>query len=234
MVSQTLLRCIALFLAFWSHALLAKGVNITVHCKNGEQHGELYSLSDSSFVLGWSEAGKERLEEFKYREIRHVVVNDKPELRLLLAKEEQITGKLCAVSDSSLFVIVREAAPGRASSNFGKHVFEVKNREIKLAMVKLKGRSHKLAGAGLGLLAGTVVGAVAGTYFLTRDKDDVGDFFDDLITSGWVAIGGAVGGTIAGAQLGAASSTPPKEGEASMSHAYAVLKPLARYAEHQR
>ncbi|MDZ7369247.1 MAG: hypothetical protein ONB43_25840 [candidate division KSB1 bacterium] len=35
----------------------------------------------------------------------------------------------------------------------------------------------------------------------------------------------------AGAQLGAANSTPGKEGASSTIHAYEVPKPLARYAE---
>jgi len=147
---------------------------------------------------------------------------------------QQMAGKLHAVSDSSLLVDSQEAAPERIPSNYGKQIFEIKTREIKLAMVKLKGRSYSLPGAGLGLLAGTVVGSVVATHFLTRDKDDPGEFFEDLITSGWAAIGGAVGGAIVGGKIGSANATPAKQGESSVVHAYAVLKPLVRYSERQR
>lgn len=235
MLRKNCLLIAALSLAFSSQPLFAKGVKMTLHFKNGgQQRGELYSVSDSSLILGWPEAGKDRFSEFKNHEILHVVVNDKPDLRLLLKNERQMAGKLYVVSDSSLFVESRDAAPASTPSNFGKHIFEIKTREVKLAMVKLKGRSYSLPGAGLGLLAGTVVGAAAGTYFLTRDKDDPGELFEDLVASGWAAIGGAIGGAMVGGKIGSANSIPDKQGEASAVHAFAVLKPLARYAEHRR
>ncbi len=234
MLYKNYLIIVALFLAFASDALFAKGAKIALHLKNGrQQRGELYSVSDSSLVVGWQEAGKERFAEFKNHEISHVVVNKKPDLLLLLTNEQQISGKFYAASDSSLFVEIREAAPSRTRSNFGKHIFEVKNREIKLAMVRLKGRSHSLPGAGLGLLAGTVAGSMFATHLLFRDKDDVGDFFEDFFSSGWAIIGGAIGGTIVGGSIGAANSTPAKEVETSVIRAYAVLKPFARYTERQ-
>lgn len=227
MLRKNYLILFALLLTLSSAKLAAKGVKLTVHLQNGEQRrGELYSVSDSALVVSVSNAGQDRFAEIKFDQIRHAVAGKKPELLLLLRNDQQITGKLHAVSDSSMFVDSREAAQNRVRSDFGKHIVEVKNREIKLAMVKLKGRSNSI-GAGLGLFAGTIAGAVVGTHLITRHKHDPIEFIADMVASGWIMVGAPIGGAIAGSKIG---ETPEKGGESEVIHPYAVLKPLARYS----
>lgn len=227
MSRKSILIISALLCAFSSTMLLASGVKLTLHLKNGEQRrGELYSVSDSTLIIGVSNTGQDRFAEIEFAEIRHAVADKKPDLLLLLRNDQQINGKLYAVSDSSMFVESRDAAQIRVRSSFGKHIVEVKNREVKLAMVKLKGRSNSI-GAGLGLFAGTIAGAVVGTHLLTRHKHDPIEFLTDMVASGWIMVGAPIGGAIAGSKIGA---TPGKEGESEVMQPYAVLKPLARYS----
>lgn len=227
MLHKNVFIVIVLFLALFNSTLLAKGVKITLHLKNGEQRrGELYSVSDSTLIIGVSNTGRDRFAEIEFAEIRHAVADKKPDLLLLLQSDQQINGKLYAVSDSSMFVESRDATQIRVRSDFGKHIVEVKNREVKVAMVKLKGRSNSI-GAGLGLFAGTIAGAVVGTHLLTRHKHNPIEFIADMIASGWIMVGAPIGGAIAGSKIGA---TPGREGESEAMQPYAVLKPLARYS----
>ncbi len=125
-----------------------------------------------------------------------------------------------------MFVDSRAAAQNRARSDFGKHIVEVKNREVKLAMLKCNSQRNAI-GAGLGLFVGTVTGAVVGTHHITRHKHDPIEFFADITASGLIMVGAPIGGALAGSQIG---SEPGKEGESEVIYPYAVLKPLARYS----
>lgn len=227
MLRKNYLILFTLLLALSSAELPAEGVKLTLHLQNGkEQRGELYSVSDSALIVSVSNAGQDRFAEIKFNEIRHAVVGKKPDLLLLLQNGEQITGKIYAASDSSMFVDSRNAAQNRVRSDFGKHVVEVKNREVKLAMIKLRGQSNAI-GAGLGLFVGTVTGAVVGTHLITRHKHDPIAFIADMIASGWIMVGAPIVGARAGSKIGA---TPEKGGESEVIYAHAVLKPLARYS----
>lgn len=219
------LICAALFLAFATHVLLAKGAQIVVHLKDGRQMtGELHSVSDSSLVVSWREAGAEYISQVNAKEIRQVVMKNKPRVVLQLKNGRQMSGKLHSVSDSSVIILLQGPVSALAPKN------EVKNHEIQGAMIK--GKSNFLKGMGLGLLIGAGSGMMIG---LASGDDEPGDSGFFHFTAGAKALIGGIylGGTglVVGGIAGAASSTSSKEIELVSNPSFLFLKPLARHAE---
>ncbi|MCI0693370.1 hypothetical protein L0337_15370 [candidate division KSB1 bacterium] len=231
-------RCLiyaALLLAFTRHELLAKGAQIVVHLKDGRQMaGELHSVSDSSLVISRREASAEHISQVSTKEIRQVVIKNKPQVVLQLKNGRQMKGKLHSVSDSSVTILVRGSVSALAFKN------EVRNQEIQGVLIK--GKSNIGKGIGLGILIGAGTGAVIGF----ADGDDPPcEPLEVLLTVGtceafrmtaeqkaaWVGILGGAAGLAVGGIAGAATSTSSKEIELSDDQPFLVLKPLARYAE---
>jgi small nuclear ribonucleoprotein (snRNP)-like protein len=219
-------RCLfyaALFLAFATHELFAKGAQIVVHLKNGKQvAGELHSVSDSSLVVSWRETGAEHISEVSTKEIWQVVMKNKPQVVLLLKNGRQMTGKLHGVSDSSVIIFIQGSVSSVASKT------EVRNHEIQGATIK--GKSNVLKGMGLGLLAGTVTGAAIGGIAAGQADNPVEDLFAPLVAVAYAAYGGMAGLAVGGI-AGAATSTSSQEIVLAPGRPFLFLKPLARYPE---
>jgi len=221
-------RCLiyaALLLAFTRHELLAKGAQIVVHLKDGRQMaGELHSVSDSSLVISRREAGAEHISQVSTKEIRQVVIKNKPQVVLQLKNGRQMKGKLHSVSDSSVIIFVQGSVSSLAFKN------EVRNQEIQGAMIK--GKSNVLKGIGLGLLIGAGTGAVIGGIAAAQADDPVEELLAPIVGIGSAMYGG-IAGLAVGGIAGAATSTSSKEIELAPDRPFLFLKLLARYAERQ-
>ena len=219
-------RCLiyaALFLAFATHELLAKGAQIVVHLKNGKQMaGELHSVSDSSLVISRRETGAEHISEIGTKEIQQVVMKNKPRFVLQLKNGRQMTGKLHSISDSSVIILVQRSVSALSFKN------EARNHEIQGAMIK--GKSNVLKGMGLGLLVGAGAGAVIGGIASAQADDFVEEILAPFAALGYAMYGGITGLAVGGI-VGAATSTSSREIELSAVHPFQFLKPLARHAE---
>ncbi|MDZ7362980.1 MAG: hypothetical protein ONB46_20010 [candidate division KSB1 bacterium] len=220
----------ALFLALTTHALFAKATKIKatkiiVHLKDGRQMaGELHSVSDSSLVVSRREAGAEHISQISTREVRQVVMKNKPRVVLQLRNGRQMTGKLHSVSDSSVTIFFLEETASAVAIKT-----EVRNQEI--AGAKLKGKSNILKGMGLGLLIGAGAGTAIGLIASSAQADDpVEELFPSFVGINYAAYG-VMAGLAVGGLVGAATSTSSKDIEISPDRPFLFLQPLARHPE---
>lgn len=223
MLLKRCLICAAVFLAFAACELLAKAAQIVVHLNDGRQMaGELHSVSASSLVVSRRETGAEHISEVSTKEIRQVVIKNKPQVVLQLKNGRQMTGKLYSVSDSSLIIFTQGSISTLAFKN------KVKNQAIQEA--RIKGKSNVLKGMGIGLLAGVGIGATIGGIAIAQADDPVQEIFTPITAIGFAAYS-CMAGLVVGGIAGAATSTSSKEIELAADHPYQFLTPCARYAE---
>ena len=152
-------------------------------------------------------------------------------ITILLRNGQEVKGELLSAREKSLLVSNLDNAKDWQLAEHPEFIQVVSYQDIQ--KVILKGKSHVLVGMGIGLLAGTLGGAIIGGIAFTDDTDP--EFNQVTRPFGAMVLGtvGGLSGLIIGALVGGAGSRGDRKINTERLQDLFYFRQYARYQENE-